>query len=231
MQPLGSREPTNADVEANDILPSATRDEKILDVVGTVTGLVPALGGSLSSILLGVSGDRRFDRARKVIIELAQQLGEVQQEQEAFIRSEEFEDLLIEGLQRVAAERSEEKRRAYRQILLTAIRDPDRSYDEVLRFLRILEQLQPAHLAVLRAYLAEPPASSDVMRGSRRRTLGDRLADLSGDHVDDLVEQLADLRLTTGSLSGIVTGPSAVDLRPLVSPLGRRFLEYVLTAD
>jgi hypothetical protein len=214
-----------------DILPSMTRDEKIIEVVGTVSSLTPLLGGPLSSILMGISGDRRFDRARKVIIELAERLGVIEADREAFLRSEDFENLLIETLQRVAAERDESKRWAYRNILLNAVRDAGQSYDETLRFLRVLEQLQPNHVEVLRAYDAEPAESNTLIGGSRRHTLGNRLHEMPAEHIDDLVVQLEDLRLTTGSLQGMVTGPSAVDLRPLITPFGRRFLMYVVDAE
>lgn len=214
-----------------DILPSMTRDEKIIEVVGTVSSLAPLLGGPLSSILMGISGDRRFERVRKVIIELAERLGEVDADQGAFVRSQDFEDLLIETLQRVAAERDEGKRLAYRNILLNAVRDARQSYDETLRFLRVLEQLQPDHVEVLRAYETEPAESNTLIGGSRRHTLGNRLPEMPAEQVDDLVVQLEDLRLTTGSLQGMVTGPSAVDLRPLITPFGRRFLMYVVEAE
>jgi hypothetical protein len=65
----------------------------------------PQLGGPLSSILMGISSDRRFERVRKVTIELPERIGDVETDREAFVRSEDFEDLLIETLQRVAAER------------------------------------------------------------------------------------------------------------------------------
>jgi hypothetical protein len=207
-----------------------TRDEKIIEVVGTVSSLTPLLGGPLSSILMGISGDRRFDRVRKVIIELAERL-DVEVDREAFVRSEDFEDLLIETLQRVAAERDGGKRLAYRNILLNAVRDARQSYDETLRFLRVLEQLQPDHVEVLRAYETEPAESNTLIGGSRHHTLGNRLPEMPAEQVDDLVVQLEDLRLTTGSLQGMVTGPSAVDLRPLITPFGRRFLMYVVEAE
>jgi hypothetical protein len=208
-----------------------TRDEKIIEVVGTVSSLAPLLGGPLSSILMGISGDRRFDRVRKTIIDLAERLGDVQADREAFVRSEDFEDLLIETVQRVAAERDAGKRQAYRNILLNAVRDAGQSYDETLRFLRVLEQLQPDHVEVLRAYDAKPPEANTLIGGSRRQTLGNRLREMLAEHIDDLVLQLEDLRLTTGSLHGIVTGPSAVDLRPLITPFGRRFLTHVVEAE
>jgi len=70
-----------------DILPSMTRDERIIEVVGTVSSLTPLLGGPLSSILMGISGDRRFDRVRKVIIELAERLGDVEADRSSGVRT------------------------------------------------------------------------------------------------------------------------------------------------
>jgi hypothetical protein len=96
-----------------------------------------------------------------------------------FVRSEDFEDLLIETLQGVAAERDEGKRLAYRNILLNAVRDARQSYDETLRFLRALEQFQPDHVEVLWAYGAEPAESNTLIGGSRRHTLGSRLPETS----------------------------------------------------
>jgi hypothetical protein len=67
----------------------------MLDVVATVSGPVPLLGGPLSNILSGVSSDRRFDRMRDVVLDLA-----VAWITSRMLRSstcgEDFEDLLAE---------------------------------------------------------------------------------------------------------------------------------------
>ncbi len=121
---------------------------------------------------MGISSNRRFERVRKVTIELAERIGDVETDREAFVRNENFEDLLIETLQRVAAERDDGKRLAYRNILLNAIRDARQSYDETLRFLRVLEQLQPDHVEVFRAYDAHAYQPALPLELSRRRRLG-----------------------------------------------------------
>lgn len=51
-----------------------------------------------------------------MLLDLAERLEDVEGDQASFIRTEDFRDLLIEGLQRVAGERNEEKRAAYRNI-------------------------------------------------------------------------------------------------------------------
>src|SRR5438132_2839341 len=136
-------------------------------------------------------------------------------------------------MQRVAAERSEDKRRVYRQILTSAIQHSgEEGYDEQLRLLRVMEELQPDHLVVLRAMMTEPEADSSVFAGSRLSTLRKRLPDMPDERVSDLADQLGELHLTgAAALGGMVTGPSAVDLRPVLTPFGLRLVAYVLDAD
>jgi hypothetical protein len=217
--------------DRTEILPSLTRDEKIIETVGTVSALVPVLGGPLSSILLGISGDRRFERVRGVLFDLADRLGDLADEQADFIRSADFEDLLIETLQRVAAERSERKRRSYRNLVLHAIADGNRNYDETLRFERVLERLQPIHLDMLDA-LAELPVaeSAPPVDAMTLPTLAELFPYVPYAELIDLAQQLADervialSRLSTGALP--VEGPR--DLRAQITLFGQRFWKYVV---
>lgn len=207
-------------------LPARTSAETALDVTAAVVGLAPVLGGPVASVLSGLSGDRRFQRVREVVLELAQRVQDLSEEQKNYIRSEDFEDLLHETLERVWRERNEEKRRIYREFLEGAIQSPGQPYDEQLRFLRTLEELQPDHLRILRAMIAEP-GESPFIGGSRFHTLQQRLPDIEEPRLRDLVAQLEDMRLTTGPLGGMVTGPSAADLRPVVTEYGQRFVRFL----
>jgi hypothetical protein len=77
------------------------------------------LAGS-GSILIGLSGDRRFKRVLRFLHELDQAVGERTDAQGVYVRSEDFEDPLSEMRPRVARERNEEKRRMYRDFLADA---------------------------------------------------------------------------------------------------------------
>jgi hypothetical protein len=59
------------------ILPSFKRDEMILETTGTLVNLVPAIGGAISSVLFGISGDRRFERVREFLLQLDSRLADL----------------------------------------------------------------------------------------------------------------------------------------------------------
>jgi hypothetical protein len=147
------------------------------------------------------------------------------------VRSDEFEDLLDQTLRRVANERHESKRRLYREFLVEAITKPA-AYDEQLRILRILEELQAAHIILLRAILQEPdPKHADGISGSFNATLARRLPAYN-DVIGDLVAQLNDFRITNlSSLHTMMTARGAEDTRGTVTPFGQRFVSYIRSAE
>jgi hypothetical protein len=215
--------------EPKDILPSSKRDEMILETTATLVNLVPGIGGAISSVLFGISGDRRFERVRAFLEDLDLRVGHLSEEQDRFVRSDEFEDLLTETLERVSRERNEDKRRLYAAFLLEIIDElPTESYDERLHFLRIIEELQGDHIRILRAMAAEPDTNNATMGGSRKLTLEALLPDIPSDRLTELTNRLGDLRvIDAGMLAPIVTGPSAIDLRPVVTPFGARFVRFL----
>jgi hypothetical protein len=156
--------------------------------------------------------------------DLQQFKGDVKEE---YVRSDEFTDLLDQTLRRVANERYEEKRRLYRGVLLGAITGQGQSYDEHLHMLRVIDSLQVAHMALLKAILQVPdPKYMDGISGSFIETLKRRLPELSEARIGDLVAQLNDQRvLTIGSLQAMMTARGAEDMRHTLSPFEARDLE------
>jgi len=60
---------------------------------------------------------------------------------EQYVKTEDFEELLENALRKASEERYEEKRRIFANFLIGAIESPGESYDEQIRFLRVLEEL------------------------------------------------------------------------------------------
>jgi len=184
-----------------DIVPEDTRGDLALEAGALVANFLPGLGGAIANVLSGWSAERKRERVREVISGLALRLVNLQSEvADEYVRGDEFEDLLDQTLRRVANERHESKRRLYREFLVGAITKPA-TYDEQLRILRILEELQAAHIILLRAILQDPdPKHADGISGSLAATLARRMPAYK-DQIDDLVAQLDDFRITEMSSS------------------------------
>lgn len=186
----------------------------------------------MSVVLSGMSLSRKLDRVREVIGSLGARLEGLESEaSKEYVRTEDFEELLEKTLRQAAEERSEEKRRIYALFLAGAVESPGEPYDEQLRILRTLEELQSDHLRFLKA-LSQPPEGGDGLMGSPGQTLGARLPDMQPDRMADMAVQLKDLRLTSlSSLNTMMTFRGAQDLRGTITPYGKRFAEFLADAD
>ena len=212
----------------NDPIVEHDRGSTGLDVASTLSAAIPWVGGPVSNVLSGMSLGRKLARVNEVLTGLADDLREFKSEtSEQYVRTEEFEDLLEKTLRQAADERNERKRLIYRGFLTEAIKSPGEPYDEQVRFLRILEQLQPDHIRILSSCLQEPESVSGTT-GSHGQTLSRRLPDIPRERLEDLVAQLNDMRLTnvTG-MRAMMTAPGAEDMRHTVTHFGQRFVKYL----
>lgn len=211
-------------------LPLSTPGERALDIASTVVGIAPWLGNPLASVLAGMSANRKMRRIREVLVRVSNDVRDLRTDvQELYVKSEDFEDLLEQTLRAAADERSEEKRQVYGAFLAGAIESPgEPPYDEQIRMLRTLEQLQPDHIRFMRALMQQPDGGRSTMVGSHLQTLRRRLPGLPEPRIEDLMQQLNDLRITnmTG-LRGMMTGDGAEDLRHAFTAFGQRFLAFV----
>jgi len=115
----------------------------------------------------------------------------------------------------------------YAALLADDIRSPGLSYDDKVRFLRTLEALQPAHLAVLKALSAEPHPNPGIT-GSPNETLCKRLPQMDEAHIFELITQLNGIGVTNlQSPKAMMTGHGAEDLRHSITAYGYRFLKYL----
>lgn len=225
-----------ADERKGELFPADTKG-KWVDAVAVGAELIPVLGGAVSNVLNGWSQERRMQRVKDVIEDLSARVkGLGTRVDEAYVRSDEFEDLLDRTLRQVAAERHQNKRRLYAAFLAGAIECRGEPYDEQLRMLRTIEELQPDHVRVLKAILEEPSLRSAGAIGDRNitKTLQERLPDIPAQRLEDLVAQLADdLRLTIiGGRIGltITTHPETGKAPDRFTDYGHRLIRYILAA-
>lgn len=217
---------------SRDLVPRSTPVETGLDIAAVVTSIVPWLGGPVSAVLSGVSFGRKMDRVREVLGQVAESLRGLQDEvSEEYVRTEDFEELLERTLRLAADERNEQKRRIYADFLAGAVKSPGEPYDEQLRFLRTLEEMQPDHLLVLQA-LTSAPEGGDGLAGSPEQTLMKRLPGMEASRIEDLVAQLNDMRVTNlTSLKAMMTFRGSQELRGTITAYGHRFVGYLSDAE
>lgn len=214
---------------SHDLVPSKGPGDTSLDVAAVVTSAVPWLGGPISAVLSGISAGRKYERVRGVLNGVVEDLRDFKSSaSEDFVRTEDFEELLEKTLNQAAEERSDEKRKLYRAFLTDAIASPGKPYDEQVRFLRTLEEIQPDHLRILKA-LSQPPEGGSGLAGSPGNTLSLRLPGMPRERINDFVGQLNDLRVIgLTSLNTMMTFTGSQDLRHSIQPYGERLLAYIL---
>ena len=214
--------------EETSLVPS-TRDEAALDVAAAVSSFAPWVGGPISAVLTGMSGQRRMKRVAEVLDHLSEDLKNFKSEaSEQYVKTEDFEELLEKTLRQAAEERSEEKRRIYGQFLTDAITSPGQPYYEQIPILRLLEDLQPDHIRIIKALLENPNPNPPSM-GSVSQTLQSRLPKMNLRTIEELARDLDDKRVTSvGQLGGMMTGHGAEDLRNRVMPVGHQLVKYLV---
>ncbi len=212
------------------LIPASTPAETALDVASFVGSAVPWIGGPVGNVLGGISTGRKIARVREVLEGLVTDLTQFKSDaSEQYVKTEDFEELLEHALRKAADERHEEKRQIYRSFLSQAIKSPGEPYDEQIRFLNTLEQLQPDHLKIIRAF-AQQPKSDPGMMGSPLQTLRQRLPEMDETRIEDLVSQLNDMRVTgQTSLKTMMTGSGAENLQLSITQYGQRFLKFIIS--
>lgn len=202
--------------------------ERALDIAATVANFVPLIGGPVSSIISGISGGRKEQRILEVLQGISDDLRDFKSRAaEEYVKTEDFEELLEFTLTRVAKERSSEKRQLYKRILTNAIKHPFGDYEEQLRFLKTLDEIDVSHIVVLRALLKAPEAALGFM-GSPMQTLRMRIPGFSEGDIEQRVAELNDRRITSlASLRTMMTARGAADLQQSITQYGRSFLKFV----
>jgi hypothetical protein len=214
---------------AIDELAEPSAIQTIEESLAILTAVIPGVGGPVSAYLADRASERKMNRFAEVLVLVAQRIDEVGSEvAQDYVRTEDFEELFEETMLRVTRARSEEKRRLYASFLIHDITHPAAEpFDEKLRFLRTLEDLQPAHMVVVHALLAE--TDEDLMMGSPITEIAKRLPAMAEATIEERIGELAELGLViqNPSLRTMMTGHGAQKTAHFVTPYGRRLVAYL----
>jgi hypothetical protein len=214
--------------ERRDILPYRAQGEGEIELASILTSVIPWAGGPISAVLSGISQEKKWERVKDVLISMGTELEGFKSEvAEKYVRTDQFQELFEKALRQAGNEFYEDKRKAYANFLAQEIKGSGNTYDEGLRILRIIEELQPDHLVMLRAINSEPsPEELNHTIGSPLNTLKGRLLTMTQSHIVNLVDELNDLRIIRlERLSTMMTPQGAADLRSAITPLGQKLLK------
>ena len=216
------------DENAENLPEIVSKIDTIADLGAFVSSAVPMIGGPVSNLLSGFSTGRKFERVRDALVEISENLMNFESKVSAeYVKTEDFEEILEKTLRQVGEERTEEKRRIYKDFLITAVKSPGESYEEQIRLLRTLEEIQPDHIRVLRA-IRQPPAPNPPDMSSPLRTLDARLPELERERISELVGELNNLRVTDFTALGMnMTGQGAENLQGRITKLGSAIIRYI----
>ena len=205
--------------------------EAVIEVSAAFANAVPWVGGAISNYLNGHATDRKFERVAEELKRLADDMKRVESDTaRQYVKTEEFEDLLDVTMQKIAFERSEEKRRMYRSFLANTAASPGEPWSEKQKYLRTIEEVEPDHLVLLKSLLREPRKDlSPMAMGSVVSTIRERAPQIVS-RLDELSRDLDRMGLAhIGQTGGMMTGHGAQDLRGRVTPYGQRFVSYLRT--
>jgi hypothetical protein len=217
--------------KSKELLPASTTKETILDTVASVSSIAPWVGGVVSSVLSGMSISRKMERVKEVVLNMAEGIKDLEAEiSKNYVTTEEFQELFEDTIQKSAKEHNDEKRKAYSAFLINDIKNPTNdTYDEKLRFLRTLEEMQIYHIYMLKAMMLQPDSGPANIVGSIYSTLKKRLPSMPPDRIKDLAEQLTDIKVAKLTNLGVgMTGRRAEELQRYITPYGHRFIRYIL---
>lgn len=186
------------------------------------------LGGSVAQVLTDYLPQKKQRRVTAFLQELGRewQTHRDRMDQE-FIRSDEFESLVEDVIDRVAQVKSQEKQAAFAAIL-AGFTTPERPNDaERQRLLGTLDDVRPRQMRVLAviSQMNEPPPG--LMAGGVMETLKWKVPDLDEATIREEWDELARLGVVAGYPSGTMTAQGAGNLQARVTPYGWRFLAAI----
>ena len=207
----------------------STGVERVADWVATLVSAAPTLGGPIAAVIGGWSNQRRFDRVARAIKSIATDVARLDPPTvEQYIKSDEFLELLENGLSFIARTRSERKRDAFAAVLSGAVRDTSRGYDENERMLRVIDAIMDPHISLLAALTVAPSGPVGLLFGSPIRTLQRRLAPHTNNEIVEWYGELVRAGLVQQRDLHLHTTPDGSErLGSLLTPLGERVVAYL----
>ena len=140
----------------NELRPTSV--EQSIEAAALLANSIPTIGGLLSGVVMYTTSSRRWKRLIAFLASIEDRLHCVED------LSEDQEEIVVEIVERVVRERSEEKIHCYRNILLNGLSSTEIEYDKTLEMIKLVERLTVNHIKVLQAI--RDPVSAKASLGN-----------------------------------------------------------------
>jgi hypothetical protein len=196
---------------------------------------IPGIGGAIGSILSDALADRKEQRLNEFLQSLKDEISENKEQINSdFISKVDFLDVFEATTTKIANERSEEKRSAFKNILLTGILSPNYTYDQLENQIRILDQLNADHILLLKFFKSPKtfnPEAAQIRTGTIlsffRTLLPNWEHDYLKDHLNDLeIHNLIDN--VSRNLQTMMSGVTGENFTGTLTSKGATFALFIL---
>ena len=215
-------------------------NEKTESIGKALIAAIPYIGGSISSLLGDYQDRKKHERLTDFFTTLQADISEVKdQVNNKFISTDDFIDIFEETAQKIANERNEEIRSAYKNILLNSILSDSIDYDKVETYLKILERLRPGHILFLSIFYdpikfdndkGKPVGEGGGISTTLRSIMKQLLPDWEESAIIDIVSDLENERLISNfvnSLGTMMTDRGIHHMSGKLTEKGSEFCDFI----
>lgn len=185
-----------------------------------------------------ILSDREFTRLKEMLGSLKSEFDAYQTEINMdYVRKEEFQEIFEDVVKRATQERTKLKRLAYKNIILNLALRQDQNFDKIDSNIRLLDQLTPDHLAVLRliyrpeiAFKEGSPVDPNHIFHNNSALFSSFLQWNDGDRIRDVLYDLEFMRLIE-PLAGGMNNMSRVNISSLQNARtkkGQTLINYIM---
>jgi hypothetical protein len=190
------------------------------EIVSHVKRAIPWIGDQVEQAMNRDWSEREAVRVGEILRAVVSDLENCSSElTELYVKTPDFQKILVRTLLHVAGERNEERLKLYRAFLSDTISSPCDPFDKQLQFLQMLKELRLDQMRLLKAIVASDTVAHQS--ASPIQILQKRLPDIHPDRIEGLVAQMNELGIIqTGNWKTANTSES-------LTALGQRLLRYM----
>lgn len=199
---------------------------------------IPLIGGAIGPLLSDALADRKEQRINEFLRKLKEDLDKNKELVNShFLNKDDFLDIFESTAKKIANERSELKREAFKNILVHGILSGTYTYDEVENQMRILDLLSADHIILLKL-LNHPKSFNatniDITKIRSSTYLGlfrQIFPNWDKDYLFDYMRDLENNRLIediTNNFQTMMTNVIADNLEGKLTSRGATFISFIL---